>query len=134
MARMNAGSRSALGELYDSVTAANGWSLRDVERRVADRGGSLRRSRINQLVNDQPLPSVSAEAIDDLAAGLGVSVDRVAVAALQAMGFRVSLDEVTPAEAIMRDVRLSKDTKDALLAILRGAGGAGGRAEGRRGA
>lgn len=126
------GNRSALGELYDSVVAANGWSLRDIEARIERAGGSLRRSRIGQLVNASELTSIRAEAIHDLAVGLGVSPDRVAIAALQSMGFRVGSEGMTPAEAVMRDPRLSRDTKDALLAILRGADGSG--AVGRRGA
>ncbi|WP_109507307.1 hypothetical protein [Nocardioides speluncae] len=111
--------RSALGELYDAVTRANDWSLRDVEARIAKVGGSLKRSRINDLVNANPLESIRAEVIYDLADGLGVSADRVAVAVVQSMGFRVSADGITPAEAIARDPHLSEDTKAALLSILK---------------
>lgn len=122
--------RSALGVLYDDVTAANDWSMRDVARRVTERSGgglSLSKSRIGQLVNAYPLPSVSGEAIDALALGLGVSRDRVARAAIQSMGFRIAGDDLTPAEAINRDAHLSDDTRRALLSILRAT-------EGRRGA
>jgi hypothetical protein len=114
------------------VRLANDWSLRDIEARIERAGGSLKRSRIHQLVNANPLESIKTDVILDLAAGLGVSPDRVAVAAIQSMGFRVSVDDMTPAEAIMRDDRLSRDTREALLAILRGVGA--GDTERRRGA
>lgn len=119
--------RSPLRELYDSVTSANGWSTRDVEARVEARGGRLRRSRISQIVNAWPLDSISSDAIHSLALGLGISPDRVALAAIQSMGFRVHADSMTPAEAISRDESLSDDTRRSLLAIL-------AAAEGRRGA
>lgn len=118
---------SPLRELYDSVTAANGWSTRDVERRVVAQSqgtSKLSRARINQIVNAEPLTSITAEAIHSLAAGLGVSPARVALAAVQSMGFRVADDAITPAEAIRRDVGLTEHTKRALLSIL--------QAEGRR--
>lgn len=120
--------RTPLGQLYDSITAANGWSMRDVERRIAERDGKLSKSRISQLVNGWPLDSISGDAIRSLAAGLGVAPERVAIAAIQSMGFRIHVDSMTPAEAIARDESLTEDTRRALLAILRSA------AERRRGA
>lgn len=115
-------SRSALGELYGSVTAANGWAMRDVEAQSKRRGEPISKSRIGQLVNANPLEGIQASAIYALAAGLGISADRVALAAVQAMGFRVGVGEVTPAEAIMRDGSLSEDTRRALVSILQAAG------------
>lgn len=109
---------TALRDLYDTVTAANGWSLRDVERRAADRGYALSKSRIGQLVNADPLDSVTGSSILGLAAGLGISPARVAQAAVQSMGIMLSPVEITPAEAIARDETLSEDTRRALLAIL----------------
>lgn len=108
--------RTPLRDLYDEVTRINGWSLRDVERR-----GGISKSRIGQLIKADPLEGIQAGAIYRLAEGLGVSPDRVALAAIQSMGFRVSSDGITPAEAIARDETLSEDTRSALLAILRGA-------------
>jgi len=116
-------SRSPLRELYDSVTQANGWSMRDVASRAAARNAELSKSRIGQLINADPLESISAYSIHALAAGLGVAPARVALAAVQSMGFSVAADDITPAEAIMRDETLSADTKDALLSILRAAQG-----------
>jgi hypothetical protein len=79
-------------------------------------------------VNAWPLDSITASALHALALGLGIAPERVAIAAVQSMGFRVQVDGLTPAEAIMRDETLTDDTKRALLSILRSAG------EGRRGA
>lgn len=76
-------------------------------------------SRLGQLLREYPLQGVQADKIDDLALGLGVSRDRVAVAVIQAMGFRISDGTMTPAEAIAADTTLSEYTKHALLAILR---------------
>lgn len=121
---------SALGRLYDSITRANGWAMRDVADRVTERSEgtlSLSKSRIGQLVNPDPLPAISSDNIAALAVGLGISPDRVARAAIEAMGFRLPSTDLTPAEAIQRDESLSADTRNALLSILR-------TAERRRGA
>ena len=126
MAAMN--ERSPLRELYDSVTRANGWSMRDVEARTAARDLRLSKSRIGQLINTWPLDSISASSVYALAGGLGIAPERVALAAVQSMGFRVTADSITPAEAIMRDETLTEDTRAALLSILRAS------AERRRGA
>jgi hypothetical protein len=129
--------RSPLAQLVDEVCEANGWSRRHVARRAQQRGGSISASRLGQLLSEYPLKGIQADKIDDLALGLGISRDRVAVAVIQAMGFRVQDASVSPAEAIQRDPSLSADTKHALLAILRSSpearqSGGGERAE-RRG-
>lgn len=119
------GRTSALGRLYDSVTQANGWAMRDVERRISERSNgnyTLSKSRIGQVVNPDPLPSINSYVIHALAIGLNISPARVARAAIEAiMGFEVVGDDLTPAEAISRDESLSDDTRSALLSILRNA-------------
>lgn len=110
---------NALGELVNAVCEANGWSRNDVVRRIADRGGSMSKSRLGQLCSDDPLEGIQGEKIEDLAAGLGIAPVRVAVAAIRAMGYEVTSEGLTPAEAIMRDVDISADTREALLSILR---------------
>lgn len=107
-----------LQQLVDTVRAANGWSLRDVEKRAKDRGYPISKSRIDQLRLENPLANVSLANVYGLASGLGVSPTRVASAAIQSMGFNVAAADITPAEAIARDETLSEDTKGALLAIL----------------
>lgn len=118
---------SRLGQLFDAVTEANGWSMREVEKRITARGDQLSKSRISQMVNADPLESIAAGPIHALAKGLAISPDRVAMAAVQSMGFRIAGEDISPAEAISRDETLSEDTRRALLAILRAG-------EGRRGA
>lgn len=120
--------RTPLRELFDSVTSANGWSLRDVAQRIQDRKYELSRSRISQILNAAPLESITRDKIMALAVGLGIAPDRIAVAAFQSMGYRLGGDEITPAEAIQRDVNLSEDTRRALLSILRAAGDGRGSA------
>jgi transcriptional regulator with XRE-family HTH domain len=114
--------RSPLAILVDEVCEANGWSRREVARRVKQAGGTLSPSRLGQLLGENPLGGIQADKIYDLADGLGISAERVAVAVMQSMGFRLSDSSVTPAEAIRRDPYLSQDTKQALLAILRSSG------------
>lgn len=120
--------QNALGELVTAVCDANGWSRNDVVRRIVDRGGKMSRSRLGQLCSQSPLEGIQGERIEDLASGLGVAPARVALAAIRSMGYEVSEEGITPAEAIMRDHGLSEDTRQALLSILRTA------SERRRGA
>lgn len=109
---------TALKELYDTVTSLHGWSMRDVERRAAAAGYDISKSRIGQLIKADPLEVITAAKIQALAAGLGISSARVAIAAVQSMGFAVGVDDITPAEAIARDETISEDTRNALLSIL----------------
>lgn len=134
MARMT--DRSPLAQLVDEVCDANGWSRREVARRAQAAGRSISHTRIGQLTAEYPLKGIQADKVDDLAAGLGVSRDRVALAVIQAMGFRVNDSTPSPAEAIRRDPSLPQATKDALLAILRAAPTrrAGGGEHGQRSA
>lgn len=120
--------RGPLGDLIEEVRALNGWS----QQQVADRANKalgervLSKQNVSRLTAEYPLTSVTRRAIQALAAGLGVSADRVALAAFQSMGFRPPAMDLTPAEAIARDPSLSTDTKGALLAILRSATAARG--------
>lgn len=116
--------RGALGDLIATVCQANGWSYTDVANRANRTLGDqvLSKQNISRLVNEYPLTSITRGAIRALAAGLGVSADRVALAAVQSMGFRPPELDMSPAEAIQRDASMSADTKGALLAILRAAG------------
>lgn len=118
-----------LQQLIDSVQTANDWSLRDIEKRASAGHAPISKSRIAQLKQENPLGNVTLGNIYGLAAGLGISPTRVAIAAIQSMGFNVSAADITPAEAIARDETLSDDTKRALLAILHAP-----RREGVRGA
>lgn len=111
--------RNALGLLVEQVLDANGWSMRSLEKRAADRGHAITHQRIFQMCTEHPLPSIHGDKIVALAVALGISPARVAVAALEAMGIPVADQGVSPAEAIARDPHLSEDTRAALLSILR---------------
>jgi transcriptional regulator with XRE-family HTH domain len=110
-----------LGDLIEEVRHLNDWS----QQQVADRANKalgervLSKQNVSRLTTEYPLTSITRAAVRALAAGLNVSPDRVALAALQSMGFRPPAADLTPAEAIARDSSLSVDTKSALLAILR---------------
>jgi len=118
---VNVKRRGALGELVVTVCTANDWSYADVATRANKATGEsvLSKQNVGRLVNEYPLKGVTRAAIHALAAGLGISPDRVALAAVQSMGFRPPEVDITPAEAIQRDPSLSADTRAALLAILR---------------
>lgn len=111
----------ALAELVATVCTANDWSYADVATRANKALGEsvLSKQNISRLVNEYPLKGITRSAIHALASGLGISPDRVALAAVQSMGFRPPEVDMTPAEAIQRDPGLSSDTRAALLAILR---------------
>jgi len=115
---------NALGELMESVRNANDWSYGDIARNTEGVDGvkELSRSNVQRLATDYPMASITRSAVLSLAAGLRVSPDRVALAAVQAMGFRPPVTETTAAEAVQRDPNLSNDTRRALLAILRSIG------------
>lgn len=79
-------------------------------------------SRLGQLLNQDPLPGIQAERIDDIAVGLGIGRDRVAVAAIEALGFALPDSAPGPAEAVRQDPTLPEPTRQALLAVLAAAG------------
>lgn len=110
---------NALGELMRSVRDANGWSYPDIARQTTAAGHKIGRSNVQRLATDAPLIGITRAAIQALATGMRVSPDRVALAAVEAMGFRPPGPEITAAEAVQRDPDLSNDTRRALLAILR---------------
>jgi hypothetical protein len=69
------------------------------------------------LRNDR-LPSISVKAIESLAAGLRVSPDRVAQAAIESMGYVLENEAVTTHSAIASDPRLSEPVRRVLLAAV----------------
>lgn len=115
--------RSPLGDLIESVRALNGWSQEDIAKRANQRLGEkvLSKQSVSRYANEYPLKSVPREAVVALAAGLGVSPDRVALEAMRAMGFRPPAAELTTAEAVKRDPELDESTRQAILAVLRAA-------------
>jgi hypothetical protein len=118
---INTAPLNELGELMESVRNANDWSYGDIARHTEGIAGvkALSRSNVQRLATDYPLVSITRGAIQGLAAGMRVSPDRVALAAVQAMGFRPPVADMSAAEAVQRDPSLSSDTRRIVLTILR---------------
>jgi len=110
--------RSALGKLIDETRAPNDWSYEDLSRKARLAGFELSKSNIARLATQQPLVSISANAIGGLAAALGISERRVAIAAVQAMGVKLDLGEPTLVEAVYDESSLTDETKRILLNII----------------
>jgi transcriptional regulator with XRE-family HTH domain len=110
-------SLTALGRLIHDVQAANRWSYADIAENARVAGQSLSKSHVESLRNKR-LPSISAKAIEALAAGLRVPPSRVAQAAIETMGFELDADAVTAHAAIAADPALSEPVRRVLLAAL----------------
>ena len=108
---------TALGRLISEVQAANRWSYADIAENARVAGRRLSKSRVESLRNDR-LPSISAKAIESLAAGLRVSPDRVAQAAIESMGYALETDTVSAHTAIASDPALSEPVRRVLLAAV----------------
>jgi transcriptional regulator with XRE-family HTH domain len=115
---MAAGSElTALGRLISDVQAANKWSYADIAENARVAGRRLSKSRVESLRNDR-LPSISIKAIEALAAGLRVTPERVAQAALESMGYSLASEAASAQEAISSDPTLSEPVRRVLLAAL----------------
>lgn len=107
-----------LAQLIDGVKSANGWSDPDLVRNAEQKHYVLSKSNISRY--RKPLVSIKGEVILALAAGLRVSADQVAVAAIESMGIPLpSYDAATPEQAIRLDLALSARDKQTLFAVLK---------------
>jgi hypothetical protein len=107
-----------LGRLISEVQAANRWSYADIAANARSAGQDLSKSHVEALRNKR-LPSISAKAIEALAAGLRVPPDRVAQAALETMGYSLSSGGgATAHEAVAADPGLSEPVRRVLLAAI----------------
>lgn len=115
--------RGPLGDLIESVKAANDWSYQGIADRANRKlgPGSLSKQTVSRFANEYPLKSAPRDALYALAAGLGISPNRVALEAMRAMGFEPPDASPSAAEAVQRDPALSDPTRRAVLAILRDA-------------
>lgn len=77
-----------LSQLIQSIEDGQGWTDREVSRRIAAAGHSMSHSYIGKLKN-KPIQSVNASMVQTLAIGLGISETVVAEAALASMGVRI---------------------------------------------
>lgn len=108
---------TALGRLISEIQAANRWSYADIARNATSGGRKLSKSRVESLRND-PLPSISIKAIEALAAGLKVSPNRVAQAAMESMGYAVATESMDAADVLAGDPGLTDPMRRVLLAAL----------------
>jgi len=115
---------NALGDLIDEIRRANDWSEERVVQNATRAGAKLGRSNLNGLATQLPLGGIQRETVQAISDGLGISPDRVALAAMQAMGFRPPVGTVSAAEAVQRDPSLDDATRRSLVAIIRAAGAA----------
>src|SRR3954451_23175587 len=125
-----------IGRLISEVQAANRWSYADIADNAQSAGRRLSKSRVESLRN-AALPSISVKAIEALAAGLRVSPERVAQAAIESMGFALEAGSASAEAAIASDPALSEPVRRVLLAALaagheQAGGGRGPRAPGRQ--
>lgn len=77
-----------LSRLIQSVEDGQGWTDREVSRRIAAAGHSMSHSYIGKLKN-HPIQSVTASMVQALATGLGLPETVVAEAALASMGVHI---------------------------------------------
>lgn len=115
--------RHALGALIAGIQEANGWSYTDVAHNASVAGRSLSKSRVEVLRN-HPVDSIGGKAIRDLAAGLQVTPQQVALAAFASMGYPVDQPTPTAAEILASDPDIAEPVRRVLLAALRAAYGA----------
>jgi hypothetical protein len=80
-----------LGELIESRMRVNDWSLDAV---VARADNTLGRSNLGRIIND-PVISIKGEVIKAIAAGIGVTPQLVANAALRSMGIEPAVEDQT---------------------------------------
>lgn len=77
-----------LSRLIQSVEDGQGWTDREVSRRISAAGHSMSHSYIGKLRN-KPIQSVTASMVQTLAIGLGLPETVVAEAALASMGVHI---------------------------------------------
>lgn len=77
-----------LSRLIQSVEDGQGWTDREVSRRISAAGHSMSHSYIGKLRN-KPIQSVTASMVQALAIGLGLPETVVAEAALASMGVHI---------------------------------------------
>lgn len=108
-----------LSHLIQSIEDGQGWTDRELSRRIDDAGHTMSHSYIGKLKN-HPIQSVTAAMVRALAAGLGVSETVVAIAALESMG--VHIDTSREAEldvAISTEDSLTDYDKRLLRAVVK---------------
>lgn len=80
-----------LAQLMQSVKDGNGWTDREIARRIEAAGMSLSHSYVGKLQN-HPVQTLTAATIRALAVGLGIPESDVAMAAVASMGVHIDPD------------------------------------------
>jgi hypothetical protein len=108
-----------LGDLIDQAKRANGWSDQAVADRAAARGLTISKSNIARI-RTEPVTTIVGKQIVALAAGLGIPVRHLALAALESMGIPGYSSSSEDAEhAINGDPTLPEHVRRTLLTIIR---------------
>ncbi|RCK68314.1 hypothetical protein DT076_16845 [Desertihabitans brevis] len=112
-------SRHPLGVLITDAMEANGWSYGDLADRSTRAGYPVSRQAMNMLA-ENPVKTVNADAIRRVAAATGVSERKVIVAFVRSLGLSWSedVDDDRVEAAIRDDGRLSVEDKGLLLAMV----------------
>lgn len=108
-----------LGQLFQSVEDAQGWSLREIGRRIERTGRKMSYAYVARL-KKEPVSSITYETIRALAVGLDVPERVVGLAALESMGVHdVDPTEIGAAASIARAPDLTERDRRILLAAVR---------------
>lgn len=108
-----------LSHLIQSIEDGQGWTDRELSRRIASLGYQMSHSYIGKLKN-HPIQSVTASMVQALAAGLGVSETVVAIATLESMGVHIDTSREAGLDvAISTEPSLTDRDKRLLRAVVK---------------
>lgn len=108
-----------LSQLIQSIEDGQGWTDREVSRRIAAAGHKMSHSYIGKLKN-HPIQSVNASMVQTLAIGLGIPESVVAEAALASMGVHIVTSSSAGLDvAIATDEALTDRDKRLLRSLVK---------------
>ena len=108
-----------LSQLIQSIEDGQGWTDREVSRRIAAAGHKMSHSYIGKLKN-HPIQSVNASMVQTLAIGLGIPEAVVAEAALASMGVHIDTSSSAGLDvAIATDEALTDRDKRLLRSLVK---------------
>lgn len=108
-----------LSHLIQSIEDGQGWTDRELSRRINNAGHAMSHSYIGKLKN-HPIQSVTAPMVRALAAGLGISETVVAIAALESMGVHIDTSREAGLDvAISTENSLTDYDKRLLRAVVK---------------
>lgn len=108
-----------LSHLIQSIEDGQGWTDRELSRRINNAGHTMSHSYIGKLKN-HPIQSVTAGMVRALAAGLGISETVVSIAALESMGVHIDTSREAGLDvAISTERSLTDYDKRLLRAVVK---------------